>query len=84
MEENEKPKIIIIGLGEMSMDQFMDAFYTLIISAPEEIISYDETIEHKISKLNHVIKFFEEREEFEKCAKIKEIQNLLNSQNNEN
>ena len=83
MEENKRPKIIIIGLGNLSQDEFMEVFYNLIISSPDDILSYDETAEHKITKLDSLLKFFEEREQFEKCAKIKEIQELINSSENE-
>lgn len=81
MEENKLPKIIILGLGELGHDEFMEVFYNLIISSPEDILSYDETPEHKIAKLDHLLEFFEEREQYEKCAKIKEIQQLINSEN---
>jgi hypothetical protein len=81
MEENKRPKIIILGLGELGQDEFMEVFYNLIISSPEDILSYDETPEHKIAKLNHLLEFFEEREQYEKCAKIKEIQQLINLEN---
>jgi|688.fasta_scaffold133654_6 hypothetical protein len=78
MEENKRPKIIILGLGELGHEEFMEVFYNLIISSPEDILGYDETPEHKIAKLNHLLEFFEEREQYEKCAKIKEIQELIN------
>jgi hypothetical protein len=81
MEENKRPKIIILGLGELGQDEFMEVFYNLIISSPKDILSYDETPEHKIAKLNHLLEFFEEREQYEKCAKIKEIQQLINLEN---
>jgi hypothetical protein len=81
MEENKRPRIIILGLGELGQDEFMEVFYNLIISSPEDILSYDETPEHKIAKLNHLLEFFEEREQYEKCAKIKEIQQLINLEN---
>lgn len=83
MEENKRPKIIIISLGDLKQDEFMEVFYNLIISSPDDILSYDETPKHKIAKLNSLLKFFEEREQFEKCAKIKEIQKLINSNKNE-
>ena len=83
MEENKRPNIIIIGLSGLGQDEFMEVFYNLIISSPEDILSYDETPEHKIAKLEGLLKFFEEREQFEKCIKIKEIQELINSNKNE-
>lgn len=84
MEETDKPHIIIIGMGEIPTDDLMEAFYDLVISSPSDILNYDETLDNKISKLNNMLKFFEEREQFEKCAKIKEIQSMLNLQSNEN
>jgi len=83
MEENKRPKIIILGLGELAHEEFMEVFYNLIISSPEDILGYDETPEHKIAKLNHLLEFFEEREQYEKCAKIKDIQELIKDNTNE-
>lgn len=78
MKENRQPKIIIIGLGNFTEDEFMEAFYNLINSSPNDILNYDESPEYKIEKLDNLIKFFEDREEFEKCANIKKIQELIN------
>jgi hypothetical protein len=78
MEENRPPRIIILGLNNIDHDEFMEVFYNLMISSPDNILNYDETPQHKIAKLDNLLKFFEEREQFEKCAKIKQIQKLLN------
>lgn len=83
MEENKRPKIIIVGLSGLDQDDFMEVFYNLMISSPEDILSYDETPEHKIAKLDGLLRFFEEREQFEKCVKIKEMQKLINSNKDE-
>lgn len=83
MEENKRPKIIIVGLSGLDQDDFMEVFYNLMISSPEDILSYDETPEHKIAKLDGLLRFFEEREQFERCVKIKEMQKLVNSNKDE-
>lgn len=83
MEENKRPKIIIVGLSGLDQDDFMEVFYNLMISSPEDILSYDETPEHKIAKLDGLLRFFEEREQFERCVKIKEMQKLINSNKDE-
>jgi hypothetical protein len=83
MEENKLPKIILLGLSSMNHEEFMEVFYNLMISSPNDILNYDELPEHKISKLDNLLKFFEEREQFEKCAKIKEIQKLIKDNSNE-
>jgi hypothetical protein len=83
MDENKLPRIILLGLSSMNHEEFMEVFYNLMISSPEDILNYDESPQHKISKLDNLLRFFEEKEEFEKCAKIKEIQELINANGNE-
>jgi hypothetical protein len=83
MEENKLPKIIILGLEKLDHDELMEVFYNLLVSSPGDILKYDETPEHKIEKLNHLLKFFEEREQYEKCTKIKELQTTINLNMNE-
>jgi hypothetical protein len=83
MKDKKQPKIIIIGLGEFEYDEFMELFYNLVVSHSDDILIYDENPKSKIEKLNHLLKFFEEREEYEKCAKIKKLQELLNLENGE-
>jgi len=77
MEEGKQPRIIIIGLGDISKAHFMEIFYNLIISSPDEILNYDESEDYKIEKLNELLKFFEEREDFEKCIEIKKVKDLI-------
>jgi CRISPR/Cas system CMR-associated protein Cmr3 (group 5 of RAMP superfamily) len=81
MKDKKQPKIIIFGLGEYEYDEFMELFYNLIISHPEDILNHSETPKSKIEKLNHLLKFFEESEQYEKCAEIKKLQELINSSN---
>lgn len=77
MEENKQPRIIIIGLGNINRDEIMEIFYNLIISAPSDILNYEENTDSKIEKLNGLLEFFEEREQFEKCAEIKKVKELI-------
>ncbi len=81
MKENKPPRIIIFGLNELGKDELMEVFYNLITSSPEDILSYNETSEYKIKKLDYLLGFFEEREQYERCAKIKELQQLISLKN---
>lgn len=84
MKENKIPKIVMIELDNIHKDQFMEIFYNLIISAPNDILNYDENPDFKIKKLNDLLTFFEEKEQFEKCASIKKVKDfiILNSSKN--
>lgn len=84
MEENKKPRIIIIGLGNMENDYLMEVFYNLIVSSPDEILNYNESSNYKIEKINNLLKYFEEKEEFEKCIKIKKVKDLIILNNSKN
>lgn len=77
MEENKQPRIIIIGLGNINKDEIMEIFYNLIISAPSDILNYEESTDHKIEKLNDLLEFFEDSEQFEKCVEIKKVKDLI-------
>ena len=65
------------GFGELDHEQFINLFYSLIVGYPNSILNYDESLEFKRSKLDELIKYFEEREEFEKCLNVKKIKDML-------
>lgn len=81
MKDESSHNIILLKLDELTHDQFLDAFYHVIESSPGDIIQYEESTKTKVTKLDYILKYFEEKEEYEKCLKIKELQNLLVSQN---
>lgn len=76
-KENDHSKFIIIGLSEFNHDDFMEVFYHILISEPNEILEYNELPEYKIEKLNYILKYFEDKEKYEKCIKIKEMQQMI-------
>lgn len=84
MEESKQPRIIIIGMGDIGRAHLMELFYNLIVSAPSEILNYNESFNYKIEKLNDLLKFFEELEQFEKCAEIKKVKDLIILNNSKN
>jgi hypothetical protein len=77
-EDNDNlDKFVVISFGQFGHDEFMEIFYHLLDVTPGHILEYDEDTELKIDKLNYIIKFFEDKEEYEKCARIKEVQQML-------
>ena len=45
---------------------------------PSHVLNYEETTaRNRIGSLNKIIEHFEEKEDFEKCAKLKAIQDQL-------
>jgi hypothetical protein len=78
-DENDslENRFIIINLGQFNHDEFMEVFYNLLKFSPNSILEYDEDTNVKIEKLNYILDYFKEREEYEKCAKIKNIQEML-------
>jgi hypothetical protein len=83
MKEEPSHNIILLKLDKLTHDQFLDAFYHVIESSPADIIQYEESAAVKVNKLGYILKYFEEKEEYEKCLKIKELQNLLALKYNE-
>lgn len=84
MEESKQPRIIIIGMGDIGKAHLMKLFYNLVVSDPNEILNYKESLSFKVKKLNDLLKFFEELEEFEKCAEIKRVKDLIILNDSEN
>jgi hypothetical protein len=78
MKDNRFHNIILMQLNKMSHDEFMEVFYNLVISSPQELLDYDEDPQHKIIKINNLLKHFEEKEQYERCIKIKELKKLIN------
>lgn len=79
MKETELYRQLILALESMDHETLMEILYDAVISSSDDIINYNESTEVKIEKLNYMLMYFEELEEFEKCAKIKAIQNRLSN-----
>ena len=61
-------------LNNLSKDQFMELLYRALIDKKMGALENTETArERKIEAINTLIKWFEEREEYEKCNCLKNI-----------
>jgi len=71
-------KSLLDQLENQSWDKYMNLCYNVIVMFPSQVLHYDtETAQQRISSLDKIIEHFEEKEDFEKCAKLKEIQDQL-------
>lgn len=77
MKEENNNRIIINGLHLITTDNMMEMFYTLIIAMPEDVINYDESLEKKIAKIDNLLAYLEETEQYEKCIHVKNFKSIL-------
>jgi len=76
--EEEFMRSLLDRLENQSWDQYMNLCYNVIVMFPNQVLQYDDsTALQRVSSLDKIIQHFEEREDFEKCAKLKEIQDIL-------
>lgn len=70
--------IIIEGLMVNNKSRFFSALYQAMMEHPAYVILSDMPQERKLDILNNMLSFYEEREDFEKCAKLLKMQQQLN------
>lgn len=71
--------IIIDGLMVNNKSRFFTALYQAMMEHPTYIILSDMSYSHKLDILSNMLNFYEEREDFEKCANLFKIQQQLNN-----
>ena len=85
MENNadEFMKSLLNQMEDSNKDRYMHLCYTIIMMFPDKFISdkvfdYHETVkESRVASIDKIIFHFEEKEDFEKCAKLKKILDRL-------
>lgn len=78
MDQDKFLKSLLAQLENNSWDEYMNLCYNVITMFPDQVLTYDEkTAKHKVTSLNKILDHFEEKEDFEKCQKIKDIQDQL-------
>lgn len=70
--------IIIEGLMVSNKAQFFALLYQAMIEHPTYVILSDMPLERKLEILNGMMLHYEEREDFEKCAALLEMQQQVN------
>ena len=70
--------IIIEGLMVNNKSRFFTALYQAMMEHPSYVILSDMPVARKIELLSNMLKYYEDREDFEKCAKLYEMQQQVN------
>lgn len=76
-----KNKYLLISLDDLPVEIYMNIVYDILINYPEDIIYYNLDLDTKLEKIDFLLKYFEETEEFEKCQKIQEFKSTLSELN---
>ena len=71
--------IIIEGLMVSNKSQFFAALYQAMMEHPAYVILSDMPQERKLDILNNMLSFYEDREDYEKCANLFKMQQQLNN-----
>lgn len=67
----------LITLRDQDYNKFMDKLYEAITGEFKSILNDSDPISKKLNSLNTMISHFVDKEEYEKCAKIKELVDSL-------
>ena len=63
----------VSNMGGRSRQMMMDVVYSSIINNEYGVIHSLSKTDLKLGAITHVLQFFEELEEYEKCAKLKRV-----------
>jgi predicted sugar kinase len=73
-------KLVLANLEKKNYDEYMRLCYNILIMFPDEAINYDlQKADIKIASIASMIKHFESKEEYEKCQRLKELIDALES-----
>ena len=67
----------MMSMKKMSEERMMEMSYDLLINHAQSAVLHDAPAEDKVKAVNRVISHFENKEEYEKCAKLYEIKTQL-------
>ena len=72
-ESPEESRKFIKKLHEASKEDMMEAMYSSIVNGKMGALKHDGSIEEKIEGVKTVLKFFKEKEDYEKCKELQKI-----------
>lgn len=74
----DKWDIIIEGLMVNNKGQFFAMLFNAMVEHPSYVILSDMPVERKLDILNNMMVYYEEREHYEKCSKLLQMQQQVN------
>ncbi len=75
---NSKWDIIIEGLMVNNRSTFFAALYQAMMEHPSYVILSDMPTDRKLKILSNMLSYYEEKEDYEKCQKLLEMQQQVN------
>ena len=69
----------IYGMRHASRTMMMDCVYSAILENSTLVLKSETSKKRKIDAINHILKFFEDIEQYEKCAELKKIIDKIKS-----
>lgn len=78
INEEEFMKSMLDRLENTGWDDYMNLCYNVIVMFPDQIMNHESNGKNKITSLGKILLHFEEKEDYEKCKKLKDIQDMLN------
>ena len=70
--------VIIEGIMVSNKSAFFYALYQAMMEHPSYVILSDMPTERKLEILTNMLSYYEEKEDYEKCAKLLQIQQQVN------
>jgi predicted sugar kinase len=68
---------LLLTLEQTDFDQFMDLSYHVLMHSPSAVIKRRDSSNEKIKSIDNMIKFFEEKEEYEKCTNLQKLKLII-------
>ena len=67
----------MLSMKQLSEDRMMEMSYDLLVKNSESALLHDAPVESKLRAIDKVITYFEQSEEYEKCAKLQELKQRI-------
>ena len=68
---------LLLTLEHTNFDEYMKLSYAVMMQSPSAVLKREDAIETKVTAIDEMIKFFEEKEEYEKCTNLQKLKQLL-------
>jgi len=68
---------LLLTLEHTNFDEYMKLSYAVMMQSPNAVLKREDAIETKVTAIDEMIKFFEEKEEYEKCTNLQKLKQLL-------
>ena len=74
----ELAKMLLDDMEANDYDGYMEMVYDLLVTQQDKVMEYDGCEEEeKQNNIQSLIDYFDKKEEYEKCAELRKLQNKL-------